>query len=136
LGDLPPSSTVREGREGIEESAVNFDYIDGKCVTTDLNPFANPTRPIMLSPGLHHLDIQTGFYETQFTARVNLRAEANHIYRLTGEKGHGYTSVLFWDETQGIEKRTLLGEIEVNAAASREYMSIRHYDKSRFPWIP
>ena len=83
LGDLPPPSRVREGRGGIEGGAVNVDYIDGKVVTTDLNPFAHPTRQIMLSPGLHHLGIQMVFFETQFTARMDLRAEANHIYRLT-----------------------------------------------------
>ena len=47
LGGFTTPMRVRGGWGGIEGGAVNVDYIDGKVVTTDLNPFAHPTRRVI-----------------------------------------------------------------------------------------
>jgi hypothetical protein len=110
LGKLP--SLPKTPAVG-DEAAVRFVIIDGMVLTAPFNPLAGPRFDINVSPGLHRLWIQANFPMKPCVGQIDLKAAANHTYRLTAKKKDDAFSLQVWDETAGFEKRTVLKEIEM-----------------------
>jgi hypothetical protein len=131
VGNLPHLQNVSSSDD---ETAVDFEEVDGVDISSNVNPFAPRTRIIEVAPGLHHVTVNMVFPIFKCTALVIIEVEANHHYRLIGKMTFNQASVQLWDETHGITKMAVPGEIRV--APTKSHTSYPRYDKSGMPVVP
>ena len=84
------------------EPKVNITEIDNRGTAAFSTNYHVP-------PGKHLVTVYVfAFPFANTTATVSLEFQAGKQYRLTAQKADGAFDLMFWDESQGTEKRTLL----------------------------